>query len=132
MALRELMIANPKLSVIAISILVTFIMTLVTKKLTDQNKMKELKEIQKSCQIKIKSGNLTQDEMSKINKQMMECTWELTKHSFKPTLITLIPFLVLFIWIRGIYQDTFSSWIWWYIGTSIIFSIIFRKILKVV
>lgn len=126
------MIANPKLSIIVISFLVTFAMTFVTKKFTNQNRMKELKDIQKACQIKIKDNKGNPEEMTKIQKEMMTCSMELMKHSFKPMFITFIPLLVLFWWIRGIYTDILSGWIWWYIGTSLIASIILRKALKVV
>ena len=54
MALTELITANPKLGIISISFLVTLAMTLVTKFFTDQARMKELKEIQKKHQEKIK------------------------------------------------------------------------------
>ena len=47
--IKEWMITNPKLSIIIISFLVTLVMTLITKKFTDQNRMKELKKIQKAC-----------------------------------------------------------------------------------
>ena len=109
-------------------------MTFITKKFTNQSRMKELKEIQKSCQIKLKDdkvkGNLA--EMQKIQKQMMECSMELMKHSFKPLLITFIPLIIFFWWIKGIYTEVLSGWIWWYIGAGIISWIILRKILKVV
>lgn len=73
-------------------------MTLVTKKFTNQNRMKELKGIQKACQIKLKEVKGNADEMTKINKQMMECSMELMKHSFRPMLITFIPILLIFWW----------------------------------
>lgn len=129
--IKELMISNPKASVIIISFLITLIMTLVTKKFTNQNRMKELKEIQKSCQIKLKDAKGDIKAQSEIQKQMMACSMELMKHSFKPMLFTFLPLIILFWWIRGIYTDVFSGWIWWYIGTGIISSLILRKILKV-
>lgn len=131
MIIKELMISNPKASVITISFLITLIMTLFTKKFTNQKRMKELKEIQKSCQIKLKDNKGNIKAQSEIQKQMMGCSMELMKHSFKPMLFTFLPLIILFWWIRGIYTDVFSAWIWWYIGAGIISSIILRKILKV-
>jgi len=132
MAIKEWMITNPKLSVIVISFLVTLAMTLVTKKFTNQNRMKELKEIQKACQIKIKEKK-DPKEMMEIQKQMMECSMELMKHSFKPLFITFIPLLILFWWLRGVFSATTlgGGWIWWYIISGIISSIVLRKVLKV-
>lgn len=132
--LKQFMISNPKLSVILISFLVTLVMTLVTKKYTDQTRMKELKKIQKACQIDLKNAKGDLEKQQKIQKEMMECSMELMKHSFKPLLITFIPLILFFWWIRGIYTgtDLVSSWLWYYIGASIASSIILRKILKVV
>ena len=130
--MTDLMISNPKASVIIISFLITLIMTLVTKKFTNQNRMKELKEIQKACQIKIKDAKGDLKKQSEIQKEMMSCSMELMKHSFRPMLFTFLPLIILFWWIRGIYTDVFPSWIWWYIGTGIFSSLILRKVLKVV
>ena len=109
-------------------------MTFVTKKFTDQNRMRELKGIQKACQIRLKDNKGNTEEIGKINQEMMECSMELMKHSFKPLLITMIPLLIFFWWIRGVFSTTAIaiSWIWYYIGTGIISSMILRKIMKVV
>lgn len=132
MIIKEWMIANPKLSIISLSFLVTLVMTLITKKFTNQNRMKELKDIQKACQIKLKDNKGKPEEMAKIQKEVMACSMELMKHSFKPMLFTFLPLIFLFLWIKGVYTDVLSGWIWWYIGISIISSIILRKALKVV
>ena len=133
MALIDLIISNPTSSVITISFLVTLVMTLVTKHFTDQNRMKELKEIQKACQIKLKDNKGNLEEQKKIQKEIMECSMELMKHSFKPIIFTFIPLIFIFWWIRGIFLETViaSTWLWWYIGASIGSSIVLRKILNV-
>jgi len=132
MGLETWMVANLKLSVIVISLFVTLVMTLVTKKFTNQNRMKELKNIQKACQIKLKDSKGNPEEIGHIQKEMMACSMELMKHSFRPMLFTFLPLIILFWWIRGVYSGVFSGWIWWYIGSGIVASIIFRKVLKVV
>ena len=132
MAIKEYMILYPKTSIILISFLVTLFMTLITKKFTNQNRMKELKEIQKACNIKMKENKNEVEKMKEVQKQMMECSMEMMKHSFKPMFITLLPLLFLFWWIRGIYTGVLSGWIWWYIGASIVSSIFLRKLFKVV
>jgi len=113
MAIKEWMISNPKLSIIVLSFIVTLAMTLVTKKFTNQNRMKELKEIQKACQIKLKDAQGNTQKMGEIQKEMMKCS-------------------IFFWWIRGVYTDVLSGWLWWYIGAGIASSIILRKVLKVV
>jgi len=131
MAITDLMIANPKVSIIVIAVLITLIMTLITKKVTDQNRMKELKQIQKSCQIKIKGAKGDIKKQAEIQKEMMSCSMELMKHSFKPMVYTMIPALALLWWIRQIYPPVLSTWLWWYIGAAILSSIIFRKVFNV-
>ncbi len=129
--IKEVLINYPKESVVAIAFLITFIMTLVTKKFTDQNRLKELKEIQKACNIKIKENRNDPKKIAEINKQVMECSMEMLKHSMKPTLITFIPLILLFWWIRGTFSAILAGWFWWYLGTAIVSSIILRKLLKV-
>ena len=130
--IKEIMSANPKLSIILVGFLVTLVMTLITKKVTDQNRMKELKEIQKKCQIKLKDSKGDMKKQQEIQKEIMACSMELMKHSFKPALYTMIPALLLITWLRGIYTEILSGWLWWYIGSAIISSIALRKILNVV
>lgn len=129
--IKELMIANPKVSIVLISILVTLFMTLITKFFTDQKRMKELKEIQKQCQIRIKDAKGDLKTQTEIQSEMMSCSLEMMKYSMKPMLITFIPLLILIGFLRGVYSSVFSSWIWWYIISGMISSIALRKILKV-
>ena len=126
--------SSPTFSIILIGFAVTFFMTLVTKKFTDQNRMKELKKIQKTCQIKLKEKKGDIEEQKKIQKEIMGCSMELMKHSFKPMFITIVPLLFLIWWLKGTYEETAiaGTWIWWYIGAAIGSSIILRKIMDVV
>ncbi len=135
MAIKEWMISNPKLSIIILAFLVTLFMTLVTKKFTNQARMKELKGKQKELQKKMtehrKKGEM--DKMMELQKEVFEGSMELMRHSFKPLFITLIPLLIFFWWIRDVYAATeiAKSWIWYYILTGLISSIILRKVLDV-
>jgi len=132
--IKELMIANPKAGVVLVSAFVTLAMTLVTKYFTNQDRMRELKNLQKACQIKLKDNKGKPDETAKIQKEMFECSMEMTKHSMKPLLFTFIPLILLVGWLKGVYAETTisSSWLWWYIGSGIASSIVFRRIFKVV
>jgi len=131
MLIEEWMIAYPEASILIIAFLVTLVMTLVTKKFTDQNRMKELKKIQKACQIKIKDAKGDMQKQAKINQEVMACTMELMKHSFKPMLITMIPIILLFSWVSGVYTAVLKGWFWWYFGGAIVSSIALRKVLDV-
>lgn len=132
--ITELILANPITSLIVISILVTFFMTLVTWLVTDNEKMKELRQRQKELQKKAKEHqkNGNTDALLEINKQMMMEMPEMMKHSFKPMLITFIPAVIIFSFLNGVYRQTSLGgwWILYYIIISIIFSTIFRKLFK--
>ena len=132
--ITELMKSYPKESVILVSIAVTLIMTLVSKYLTNQDRMRELKDVQKTCQIKLKENKDNAKKMAELQKQILECNMELMKHSMKPLLFTFIPLILLIGWLKGVYAETeiASSWLWWYIGSGILASLIFRRLLKVV
>jgi len=131
--IRDLVIAYPITSVIFFSLLVTFAMTLVTKYFTDQNRMRELKKIQKACQIKLKDKKGNLEEQSKIQKEMFGCSMELMKHSMKPMLFTFLPLILFFWWIREMFLETViaNTWLWWYIGTGVASSIALRKVMDV-
>jgi len=131
--IKEIIIANPKVTIVLFSMLITLAMTLVTKKFTDQARIKELKCMQKKCQDKIKEQKGDVKSQAELQKQMLTHSMEMMKHSMKPMLITMIPVLLLFNWIRGMYVETTiaTSWFWWYLVASIVSSIAFRKLLKV-
>ena len=128
----EIITANPKTSLIVISVFITLVMTIVTKYVTNQTRMKELKDIQKACNIRLKENRNDPKVISEVNKQLMECSLELMKHSFKPMFYTFIPIIIIFWWIKNIFTPILEHWIWWYLGSAIIASIIFRKVFKVV
>ena len=132
MAITELIQAYPIPSVIVIAIGVTLISSLITKWLTNQEHLKSLKERQKELQKELKTCK-DDCKMKEIQMEMMKITGTMMKSSFKPMLITIVPFLILFAWIRGIYggeQPLLASWFWWYLGASLVSSLILRKVLK--
>jgi len=126
----EYITAYPVVSIIVTSMIVTFFSTLITKWLTNQEHLKELKARQKELQKELK--NCKDDgAMKEMQVEMLKITGTMFKSSFKPLLITFIPFLILIYWLRGIYTELLGGWwIAWYIGASLISSVIFRKILK--
>ena len=124
----------PKTSVVIIALAVTFLSMLVTKYLTNQAKMRDLKARQTACQKLMKDVKNDKIKMQKIQSEMMACSAEMMKMSFKPMLITFIPFLLLFYWIRGIYggeEPILAGWFWYYLVVGLASSFLFRKILKV-
>jgi len=124
---------NPKLGIILISLIVTIFVSLVNKYTTDQKRMKEIKENQKKLQEEIKRNKNDPKKMLELQKEMMTYSGEMMKHSFKPMIFTLIPLLVLFGWLKNVFIGTIleKSWIWWYIISSIILSLVVKKIFRI-
>ena len=126
--------ANPKVSVILMGIAVAFFTSLVNHFVMDKERMLEIKKRQKELQKEMKehqkAGNHA--KAMELQKEMMTYVGETFKHSFKPMLITIIPILVFFAFIKGVYATTAiaSSWLWWYILGAFAGSLVFRKLFK--
>ncbi len=129
MVIIELIQTNPRTSIIIISLIVTIFITVVRYYMTDRERMKEIKAKQKELRKEMKQYRDHPEKMMEINKKMLEDMPEQMKMSFKPMLITLIPILLVFGWMRAVYVGTAiaDTWLWWYIGSSIIFSIFLSK-----
>ncbi len=135
MTIIDFMTENAVISIIIIGIIVTFISSLVMKIFTDQKKIKELKNRQKELNLEVrelqKKGNFSKIE--ELNKEVIEVGMSLMKASFsgKQFLITTIPFLLLFSWLRETFVPILGSgWIWIYLISSMVSSILVRKILN--
>lgn len=90
------------LAIIIISLGITIITTLAYKYLTDQKKMKALREEMKAYQAKIKKLSKTEpDKALKMQSEMMSKNTELMKQSFKPMLFTFLPLIIIFGWLNG-------------------------------
>jgi len=130
MAIIDLITTYPKTAIILFSLAVSLAITIVNKFMINQEKMKEIKAKQKALQEEMKKNKDNPAKMMEIQKELMSHMGASMKHSFKPMLITFIPLLLLFGWLRGIFSPVLSSWIWYYIIASIASSLIFRKLFK--
>jgi uncharacterized membrane protein (DUF106 family) len=128
--ITELVQNNPRIGIIVLAFIVTLFITIVTYFMTDRIRMKEIREKQKKLRAEIKKHRHDPQKMMELNNKMMEDLPEQMKHSFKPMIVTIIPLLILFGWLRSTYSVTSlaSTWLWWYIGASLVFSIGLRKI----
>ena len=129
MSLIDFIQTNPRTSIILISLIVTIFITVIRYFITDREKMKEIRERQKELRKEMKEFRDNPEKMMEINKKMLEDFPEQMKESFKPMIITIIPILIIFGWMRGVYAGTAiaSTWLWWYIIASVIFSLILSK-----
>ena len=130
MVITELLQTSPKISIIIISIIMTFISTIITKWLTNQEHLRSLKKRQKELQKEIKNCK-DGCKMQEMQAEILSITGSMMKSSFKPVFITMIPFLILIYWIKSIYTPLMGfNWFWYYLGAAIISSIIYRKLLN--
>ena len=133
-------------SLVIISFLITFLITLAYKFLSNQQAIKTLRDEIKVLQQEMKTHRDNKDKFAEVNKAVMSKNLELMKHSMRPTLYTFIPIILLFSWLRTTYLpagDLFAwgfkmpffgtgiGWLWTYIFASLIANIAFRKALKV-
>ena len=129
--IKELLSQSPKISIAIFSVLVTLVSNLVQKWLTNQEHLKSLKKRQKELQAEIKKTK-EPTLMQEINAEMMQISMTMMKSSFKPMLVTMVPFLLLFMWLKSIYVPLLgNSWFWYYLGYSIVSSIFIRKIFNI-
>ncbi|MFH1403070.1 MAG: EMC3/TMCO1 family protein [Candidatus Altiarchaeota archaeon] len=130
-----------------ISIAMSLMSTLVRSATIDKEKFREQKEQIKEHQMKIKEAQKNKDlkTMKKSQQHLSELMMDQMKHSFKPMLYTMVPFLIVFGWLRNNYAQvgmvvTFPymlpiigdglGWLGWYIFCSMIVSMILNKALK--
>jgi len=98
---KPLLALGPFWAVLIISFIISLIITLVYKLVTNQELMKKLKEEQKEFQKKIRSLKDNPQEMMKVQKEAMKKNMQYMKHSFKPTLITMLPIILIFGWMAA-------------------------------
>lgn len=87
--------------IIIIAFIVTVIMTVIYKLMTDQELMKTLKQDMKALQKEVKQYRDHPKKMMEANKKMMEKNMKYMGHSMKPTLITFIPIIIIFGWLNA-------------------------------
>jgi uncharacterized membrane protein (DUF106 family) len=133
--ITELMVSNPKTSIVIVSLIVSLISTIVTKYTTDQAMLKSIKDRQKEIQKELKEKKYSQTDkrFMELQSELLGLTGKMFKNSFKPLIITMVPFLLLFYWLRNVYVPLMgNSWLWYYIIPSILVSSLWRKIFKIV
>jgi len=125
----------PRISIVVVSLLVSMISTVVTKYTTDQSLLKSVKDRQKEIQKELKEKKYSPSDKRylELQNELLSLTGKMFKNSFKPLFITMIPFLLLFYWLRSIFVPLMgNSWIWYYIIPSLFISSLWRKLFKVV
>ncbi|MEK6983313.1 MAG: EMC3/TMCO1 family protein [Nanoarchaeota archaeon] len=90
-------------AIILVSLIVSILMTLVTKFMTDQTAIKNLKEETKEVQRQFKESRNNPQKLVELQKKQTRLMMEQFRHSFKPTLITLVPLFLIFGWMSSVF-----------------------------
>lgn len=129
--IMEFILGYPKISIIVFSALITLTSTGITAWLTDQEHLKSLKDKQKELNKKLKTSKPGEKLFQEIQMEILQISGIMMKAQFKPMMITIVPFLILFAWLRQTYNPILgNSWIFYYIISSIVFSSLYRKLFK--
>jgi uncharacterized membrane protein (DUF106 family) len=96
-----LLAIHPTLLVVIVSVLISVIMVVVYKYMTDQTLMKQLKDEIKELQSEMKTLRDNPTKMAEVNKRAMETNMKYMMHSLKPTLVTFIPIILIFGWLNA-------------------------------
>ncbi len=96
--LAPLLSLPPFWAILVISFLLALVTTFIYKYATDQARMKELKTKVKATNERMKKTKDDPKKLMKIQQEAMAMNLELMKHSFKPTLYTMLPILLIFWW----------------------------------
>jgi uncharacterized membrane protein (DUF106 family) len=116
--------------------ILSMIITLVYRFGTDQPVMRELKKELKKHQHHMRAHRKDPAKVSEISKKSMEVNMQYMKHTMKPMMITMLPFLFIFTWLRGHFDELvfFNLPVWphtlGWVGTYIIFSMIFTTVFR--
>ena len=137
---------SPFWTVFLIAFTISLVITVIYKFATDQRLMKELKTDMKMLQKEMKELKDHPEKIVAKQKLAMQKNMEYMKHSMKPTLITMVPLLLIFGWLRTTFTESgdlitwsfsvplFGTGIGWlgiYILSAIFFSMTLRKLLKI-
>ncbi|MBW3017435.1 DUF106 domain-containing protein, partial [Candidatus Woesearchaeota archaeon] len=99
--LNPLLNLQPIWVIIIISLSITVIMTFIYKLLTNQVLMKSLKDEMKHLQKEVKEFGKHPEKLAAAQKKIMSKNMEYMKHSMKPTLVTMIPILLIIGWLSA-------------------------------
>ena len=99
--LSPLLVLGPFWAILIISVVISLIITIAYKLLTDQEKLREIRSKNKEDQKRMKGLKDQPDVVMQIQKEMMQRNLASMKMSLKPTLFTFLPILIIFGWLNG-------------------------------
>ncbi len=88
-------------ALVVLAFVFTFALTFLQKKVTDQELLKRIKEEMKELQNEMKLLKDNPGRMREIQSQIAATNMKAFKQSIKPSLYTIIPFIVIFGWLNA-------------------------------
>jgi len=128
---------NVDIGIILITAILIFISSLLQKYKTDQNLLKNIKEQQKIIQQEIKLYKDNPEKTMELSKKSFELTMQALPITMRPAMYTIIPFVLFLRWFNDYFSGMhvkifgFLSGIWAYIIFSLIWSVVWKKVLKI-
>ncbi|MBI2041385.1 MAG: DUF106 domain-containing protein [DPANN group archaeon] len=132
----------PVLLILLVAVILSFTSMLVTKYFTDQAMMRQIRDDVKKYQEQIKASKDNPQKAMELQNKIMALNSKLLPQSFRPMIITIIPFVLIFNLLYKVFNNAIiiplSFWpghlgfVGTYIIFSLIFTTIFKKLLKVV
>ncbi len=126
---------SPLVGLIVVVLVVTLLVTLINKRFTNQTLLKALKEETSMLQ-----KDLKKEPDSKKKGELQARLWDINmqylKNNFKAMFITFLPIVIIFSWLTKTFATAGKfffglGWFGGYIILFIIFTALFKKILKV-
>ncbi len=136
-SLGRLLDWNVTIGLILITGVLNYLTTLLHKHTTDQDLLKQIKEEQKLVQEQMKLYKTNPDKSLELSKKSAELAMKTMPITMRPVIYTTIPFILLIRWFGDYFKEKpveifgFMSGIWAYIVFFVLWSMIFRKIMKV-
>jgi len=128
---------HPAFAILFITVVTTLFSTLVYKFTTKQKMIKELKEETKKLNKEMRASMNNPKRMKEIEKTLWGHNMTLFKQNLIPMVVTLIPFFLLFSWLSTTFTEFveplfhYFGWFGTYFILTVIFTFLFRKILRV-
>ena len=121
-------------------LIISLVIILFQKYGTDQETLRQIKKEQKLAREEMKKYKHDPEKLLEFNKKQMEKMPQIFSITMRPLVYTFVPLVLFFRWFSDFFSapgmESFRffgllSWFWFYLIFSIIFSSVFRKVLKV-
>ncbi len=127
------------MGMLLIVLVINLVTMIIQKYATDQEALKELKKEQKILQEEMKKYRDHPEKVAELSRKQMEFIPKTMKLTSRAIMYTGVPFILFFKWFSDYFLNFpdfkffgFLSWFWFYLIFTMVFSMILRKMFKVV